>query len=166
VGQTFEQMSLTAMQGAGETRICAASGLHPALLGFSEGLKGSALNAGNYDSAKRNFVDSEMAPAWGGFCAAFASLVRAPGGTRLWYDARDIPFLREDITALAAVMEQNAKVISLLITAGYDSDAVVRAVIAGDVAALLGNHTGYYSVQLQQLGSASTPPARSSIAAA
>jgi hypothetical protein len=151
VGQTFEQLSLRATQGAGETRIAAAAGVSPVLLGLSEGLQGSALNEGNYDAAKSAFVDSLMCPLWGAFCAAFASLMNTPTGVRLWYDARDIPFLREDLKDQAEVLSSNATVISVLVTAGFNPDAVIEAVVAGDVSGLIGNHSGYFSVQLQKL---------------
>lgn len=153
VGQTWESLSLKATQGSGETRIAAAAGTHPVILGLSEGLAGSALNAGNYAAAKRNFVDGTMSPLWGAFCGAFDSIMRkyAPGpDVRLWYDARDIPFMREDITDLASVMSQNATVINQLVTAGFDADAVVKAVYAGDVSMLEGFHNGLPSVQQQQ----------------
>jgi len=165
VGQTFEEMALRATQGAGETRVAAASGVSPVILGLSEGLGGAALNAGNYQAAKRMFVDSLMCPLWGAFVNAFASLVTAPvlpgrtvSDARLWYDARDIPFLREDISALAEVVVQNTKALSSLLASGFTADAAVQAVLAGDLAGLLGNHSGLFSVQLQPPGIAAAPP--------
>jgi len=154
VGQSWESLSLRATQGAGETRVAAAAGTHPVILGLSEGLAGSALNAGNYSAAKRNFVDGTMCPLWGTWVGSFASLVSKPGrDTRLWYDARDIPFLREDITDLAAVLTQNATVINILVTAGFEPDAVIEAVYAGDVSGLIGQHNGLPSVQQQNVTS-------------
>jgi hypothetical protein len=40
------QLDFKATQGAGETRIAAAAGVHPVIAGLSEGLAGSSLNAG------------------------------------------------------------------------------------------------------------------------
>lgn len=152
VGQSFADLALKAEQGATETRIAACAGVHPVVAGLSEGLQGSALNAGNYDSAKRSFGDITMRPAWGAFASAFASVVPAEDGARLWYDDRDIPFLRQDITAQADVLAKEATTIRQLIDAGYEPDAVVQAVRAGDIGRLLGQHTGLYSVQLQEPG--------------
>src|SRR3990167_717650 len=53
VGTNFEQMDFKIVQGAGETRIAAASGIHPTIVGLSEGMEGSSLNAGNFDAAAR-----------------------------------------------------------------------------------------------------------------
>jgi phage portal protein BeeE len=149
VGQTWESLNLRAVQSAGETRIAAASGVHPVVAGLSEGLAGSSLNAGNYSAAKRSFVDATMRPLWGSFAAAMQSLIGAPTGARLWYDDRDIPFLREDVRDQAEIRARDAQTIRTLVDAGFEPDAVVDAVMAGELGRLVGNHSGLYSVQLQ-----------------
>jgi len=153
VGQSFGDLALKATQGATETRIAACAGVHPVVVGLSEGMQGSSLNAGNYGAAKRNFVDGTMRPLWGAFASAFGSLVNVPASSRLWYDDRDIPFLREDVTDQAEILARNAQTIRALVDAGYDPDAVINAVLSGDVGRLVGQHTGLYSVQLQKPGS-------------
>jgi hypothetical protein len=153
VGQTFADLAMKAEQGAGETRIAAAAGVHPVVAGLSEGMQGSSLNAGNYSAAKRNFVDGTMRPLWGAFSSAFQSLIGVPEGSRLWYDDRDIPFLREDVLDQAEVLQKDALTARQLIDAGFDPDAVITAVAAGDLKQLLGQHSGLYSVQLQAPGS-------------
>lgn len=163
VGQTFENLALKATQGATETRIAACAGTHPVIVGLSEGMQGSALNAGNYGAAKRNFVDGTMRPLWGAFCGAFQWLLKVPSDARLWYDDRDIAFLREDVTDQAVILSREAQTIRQLVDAGYNPDAVIDAVRANDVGRLTGNHSGLFSVQLQppnpnrQIGDA--PPA-------
>jgi hypothetical protein len=155
VGQTFESLSLRATQGSTETRIAAAAGTHPVILGLSEGLAGSSLNAGNYNAAKRNFVDGTMCPLWGGAASAFWPMLKrfAPGpDVRLWYDAQDIPFLREDTADMASVLAKKAMIVSSLITSGYDPDAVISAVANNDLASLTGAHSGLFSVQLRTPG--------------
>lgn len=149
VGQTFENLSLRATQGATETRIAACAGTHPVIVGLSEGMQGSALNAGNYGSAKRNFVDGTMRPLWGAFSGAFQWLVNVQKGTRLWYDDRDIAFLREDVTDQADILAREAQTIRQLVDAGFDPNAVIDAVKANDVQRLKDKHTGLFSVQLQ-----------------
>jgi hypothetical protein len=166
VGQTFENLALAATQGATETRIAACAMVPPALVGLSEGLAGAAgLNTGTYQAAKRKFVDATMRPNWGSFCGAFQVLVAQPRNAagqqipaQLWYDDRDIPFLREDVLDAATILTANATSINQLITAGFDADAVVKAVSVSDVRGLLGQHSGLYSVQLQPAGSTPTPP--------
>jgi hypothetical protein len=152
VGQSFDDLAFEATQGAGATRIAGCSQVPVTLAGLSEGLKGSTLNAGNYKAAKENFVDAWARPAWGDFASAIECLRPAPSGSRLWYDDRDIPFLREDILDQAEVTSRDATTIRTLIDGGYEPDAAVDAVASGDMKRLTGQHTGYVSVQLQQLG--------------
>jgi hypothetical protein len=67
-------------------------------------------------------------------------------GSELWYDDRDVAFLREDLTAAADIQAREASTIVSLISAGYEPDSVVRAVRTGDFVLL--KHTGLLSVQL------------------
>lgn len=152
VGQTWESLSLKATQAAGEIRIAACAGTPPVLVGLSEGLQGSSLNQGNYAAAKRTFADTLIRPNWGAWCGSFQWLVDTPKASRLWYDDRDIPFLREDVTDQANILNIEAMTLSTLITAGFQHDAAVEAVAAGDVRRLQGQHTGLFSVQLQAPG--------------
>lgn len=149
VSQSFADLALAATQAATETRIAACSGVPPTILGFSEGLKGSSLNAGNYGQARRRLVDGTMRPLWGFLASALESVVPVPGGSRLWYDDRDIAFLREDVADIADITSLNSQTISGLIAAGYEPDSAVQAVLNDDLSYLTGAHTGLTSVQLQ-----------------
>lgn len=155
VSQTFEQLSVKATQGAGETRIAACSGVPPVIVGLSEGL--SSATYSNYGQARRRLVDGTMRPLWGSAAGSLETLLPVPGGARLWYDDRDIPFLREDVKDQADILGRDAATVQALINAGYDPDAVVDAVQAGDLSRLRGHHTGLYSVQLQPPGTEQTP---------
>jgi Phage portal protein len=166
VGQTFEQLALKATQGSGETRIAAAAQVHPVLLGLSEGLAGSSLNAGNYQSAKQGFVDGTMCPAWGAFCEAFSSLLTIPGGSRLWYDARDIPFLRQELAAQMDAIAAQTQAVTNLVREGFDPDSAVRYVQTGDIAELYGSHSGMLSVQLHTPGASTGAGGSSGMAGA
>lgn len=152
IGQTFENLELRANQGATETRIAACSGVSPVIVGLSEGLAGSSLNAGNYGAAKRNFVDSEMRTGWRALAGALQWLIQVPAGARLWYDD-DIPFLREDILDQAEILAKDAQTARTLLDAGYEPDAVVDAIASRDMGRLTGRHSGLFSVQLQRPGS-------------
>ena len=148
VGSNFEQIAMKAVQGAGETRIAAAAGVPASILGISEGLAGSALNAGNYTAARRRFADGTMRPLWRAAAGALQTLVPAPDpGARLWYDDRDVSFLQEDVKDNADIQNRNALTIESLIRGGFVPDSAVRAVVTGDFSQL--QHTGLYSVQLQ-----------------
>lgn len=152
VGQTFSDIEMKATQGAGETRIAACSGVPPVIVGLSEGLASATYS--NYSQARRRLADGTMRPLWRQFAAAMQSVLTVPAGARLWYDDRDIPWLRDDVMDQAEIKSREALTIESLIRAGYKPDTVVDAVTSGDYHRLV--HTGLYSVQLQPAG-ASTP---------
>lgn len=149
IGADLKQLDFKATQGAGEVRIALAAGVPAAILGLSEGLHGSSLNAGNFGAARRLFVDSTMRDAWAKASASLQSLVTPPrAGVALWYDSRDIPFLREDAKDDADIRALDAQALRALTDAGWDPDAAVDYVRTGDISRLIGKHSGLYSVQL------------------
>lgn len=155
VGANLQQLDFKKVQGAGETRIAAAGGVPPVIVGLSEGLEAATYS--NYGQARRRFADGTMHPLWQNVAGSFEVIVPPPGpGTRLAIDPTDVPFLREDEGDAANIAQTQAATISSLITAGYEPDSVVKAVEANDFRLLV--HTGLYSVQLQPAG-APTPPA-------
>ena len=95
--------------------MAAAARVHPGIVGLSEGMQGSSLNAGNFKAAKDAWADGEMRPMWESLCQAYSNLVRVPEGARLHYDDRDISFLREDIEQKAKVIAQEADIIQGLV---------------------------------------------------
>ena len=151
VGANFEQIAMKAVQGAGETRIAAAAGVPASILGISEGLAGSSLNAGNYGAARRRFADGTLRPLWRSVCGALSTIVPPPdGGARLWFDDRDVSFLQEDVDDAAATRQKDAQTMRTLVDGGFDPASVVTAVTQGDMSKLV--HTGQLSVQLQPPG--------------
>jgi phage portal protein BeeE len=161
LGADFKQLDFKVTQGAGETRIAAAAGAHPVIVGLSEGMSGSSLNQGNFNAAKRLFADITIRPNWRSASAALSKFTAPPSGSRLWYDDRDIPFLKEDQQDAAQILSTQATAIRQLLDAGFAPDEAVKAVTSGDLASLAGKHSGLYSVQLQPAGSrpADTAPA-------
>jgi phage portal protein BeeE len=155
-GANMKQMDFKSTQGAGETRIASAAGMHPVIVGLSEGLQGSSLNAGNFEAAIRLTADKTLRPLWRGVSAAFETLLTRPGqDSQLWYDDRDIAFLRDDSTDVAAIQANQAATANSLTTAGYTPESVIDYLETGDLRAL--KHSGLYSVQLQATGHV-TPP--------
>jgi phage portal protein BeeE len=154
VGSDFQQMDFSSVQGAGETRIASAAGVPPIIVGLSEGLKAATYS--NYGQARRRFADGTIHPLWQNAAGSFAPLVTPPGGgsgaVRLWYDARHVPFLREDAKDAAEIQGIQSRTIRTLVDAGYTPASVMAAVTASDWSLLV--HTGLYSVQLQAPGSA------------
>jgi phage portal protein BeeE len=154
VGANMQQLDFKQVQGAGETRIAAAAGVPPVIVGLSEGLEAATYS--NYAQARRRFGDGTIHPLWQNAAGSLEPLVGTPGSdVRLWYDADDIPFLREDESDAATIQGTRASTINTLISAGFEPDSVVKAVEADDNRLLV--HTGLYSVQLQKPGSADAP---------
>jgi phage portal protein BeeE len=147
IGANMQEITFKEIQGAGETRIAAAARTPAVIVGLSEGMQGSSLNAGNYDAAFRGFADLTMRPLWRNFAGSIAPLVNVPSDAELWYDDRDIPALQEDIKDAAEVQEAESRTIKALVEAGFEPDSVVQSVVAGDLKQL--KHTGKTSVQLQ-----------------
>ncbi|MEU3899745.1 phage portal protein [Streptomyces sp. NPDC045251] len=153
VGSNMKELDFTHVQGAGETRIAAAAGVPPVIVGLSEGL--AAATYSNYAQARRRFADGTMHPLWANAAGSLARIVRPSGradstGVRLWYDARGVPFLREDRKDAAEIAFRQAQTIRTLVDSGYTPASVQRAVDAEDWSLL--EHTGLYSVQLQPPG--------------
>lgn len=151
VGTNLQQVDFKAVQGAGETRIAAAAGVGAIIARFSEGLAGSALNAGNYAAAKRQFADMTLRPLWRTAAGSLEKFTNPPAASRLWYDPRDVEFLKDDRKDAADILATTAQTMSALIQAGYTPDSVVLAMEAGGDLTLL-EHSGLYSVQLQSPG--------------
>jgi hypothetical protein len=150
IGQNMQQLDFKVTQGAGETRLAHAAGVHPVVAGLSEGMQGSSLNAGNYQAAKRSFVDTTMRHLWQNAAGSLEPIVPAPADSRLWYDARDIPFLLDDAKDRAEIQQSQAITIRNLTDAGYTAESAVAAVVAEDMRLLV--HSGLFSVQLQPPG--------------
>lgn len=155
VGGNLQQLEFKATQGAGETRIAAAAGIHPAIAGLSEGLAGSSLNAGNFGAARRLVADKTLWWLWGNFCGSMETLVPPPPGAQLWIDASDVPFLREDRKDAAEIQQIKAATIRQLTDGGYEPTSVIKAVTAEDMSLL--KWTGLVSVQLQPPGTQPEP---------
>lgn len=147
VGADMQQIDFKVTQGAGETRMAAASGIGAVIAQFSEGMQGSSLNAGNYQASRRRVADITMRHLWQNACGSMATLVNVPSDAELWYDDRDIPFLQEDRMDAAEIEAKKAATIRQLTDAGFTPDSVVAAVQAEDMSML--EHTGTFSVQLQ-----------------
>ena len=161
VGANLKQIDFKSTQGAGETRIAAASGVGAIIARFSEGMQGSSLNQGNYGAAKRQFADMVLRPNWRSAVSALRPAATVPAGSKLWYDDA-IPFLQEDAEDAAVILGKQAAAINALVTNGFEPDVAVRAVVDGDLSALVGNHNGLPSVQQQAAADIDSPAAAGS----
>jgi phage portal protein BeeE len=156
VGSNLAELDLKNVQGASETRISVLSRVPAAILGISEGLAGSTLNAGNFGMARRIFADSWIYPTLQDVCHALAPLLAVPADAELWHDTADMPVLREDAKDAAEITQIQAATIGGLVKEGFTWDSAVAAVKGQDVTLL--KHTGLVSVQLQPPGAAAPVP--------
>ena len=145
VGSDMNEIDFKQVQGAGETRIAAAAGVPPVIVGLSEGLQAATYS--NYGQARRRFADNTMRPLWRNMAGSLETIVPPPAGARLWYDDRDIQALAEDKKDLAEVRNLESQQIRTLTDAGFTPESVVEAVTNGDFSRL--SHTNLFSVQLQ-----------------
>jgi HK97 family phage portal protein len=154
VGANLKELDFKMTQGAGETRIAAAAGVPPVIVGLSEGLQAATYS--NYSQARRRFADGTMRPLWGNLAGSMANIVTVPSDSVLVTDDRDVPALKEDIQDKAKEMQEKATAANQLVSAGYDAMSIVAALEAGDFSLL--THTGLTSVQL-------VPPGKDTVAA-
>jgi hypothetical protein len=154
IGSNLQQIDFKNVRGGGETRIAAAAGVPPVIVGLSEGL--AAATYSNYGQARRRLADGTAHPLWQNIAGSMQRIIRPPGtGTRLWYDATDVSFLREDEADAASIAQTKANTVSIYITSGFKPESVIKAVDAGDMGLLV--HTGLTSVQLLPPGEQGTP---------
>jgi len=147
VGADMRQIDFKTTQGTGETRIAAAGGVHPAIVALSEGLQGASLNAGNFSAARRLVSDVPMRSLWRNAAGSLEVLVPPPyPGSRLWYDDRDVAFLREDAKDAAEIAQIEAATIGGLVRDGFTAGSAVAAVSGRNMDLLV--HSDLVSVQL------------------
>lgn len=147
VGSDLQQLDFSKIGGHGETRIAMAAGIHPTLIGVAEVMiRGTALNSDNYRTSKSMLIDGHMRGLWASAAAALSVVVPELSGARLWYDDRDIAFLRDDRQAVAQVKQTEMATMVAAIQAGFTPDSVKAAMLMEDWDLL--EHTGYFSVQL------------------
>jgi phage portal protein BeeE len=151
VGKDFQQLDFAAVQGRGESRLAAAAGVPPSWVGFSEGLQGSSLNAGNFSASRRRFADGTAQHWWVNAAASLEAIVQPPDPrASLWFDTRSVSFMREDAADLAKIQAQEAQTIVALVRDGFTPESAVDAVTNHDWARLV--HSGLTSVQLVEPG--------------
>lgn len=147
IGADMQQLDFSATQGHGETRIAAAGGVPPIVVGLSEGL--AAATYSNYGQARRAFGDMFLRSQWRSFCGAVAPIITVPDDAHLWYDPADVAFLREDQKDLAEILSKNMATINAAVAAGWTPESAQAAILAEDLSLL--KHSGRVSVQLQPI---------------
>ncbi|TKG58889.1 phage portal protein [Prauserella endophytica] len=156
IGKDFRELEFAVTQGKGESRLASDAGVPPSWVGFSEGLQGSALNAGNFTAARRRFGDGTMQHLWGNVCASLEPIIPGrPQGASLWFSTKGIPFLAQDSKDAAEIQNKEAQTITALVRDGFTAESAIEAVRNHDWSLL--KHTGLVSVQMQLPGETITP---------
>jgi hypothetical protein len=146
VGATLAQADFKTIQGAGETRIAAASGMPPIIVGLSEGL--SYATYSNYGQARRHAADACLRPLWRARRPRFRRsstfpVVRGSGMTIATSCSsggsagRGNDHQHESVDHLDAARCR------------FEATSAIAAVNANDFS--FPNHTGLFSVQLQPI---------------
>lgn len=155
IGNSFEQMSFSTVQAAGENRILVASGVPGIVVGSKEGLMAATYS--NYEQAMRRFADITMRPLWRSVCACLSRLVSVPAGSRLWFDVSDIAALRQGEKERADTMNVQAEAIAQFAKFGFDPMSAVEAITAGNLALL--KHNGAPMEIMTEVPKAAPPAA-------
>lgn len=146
IGTDLKQIDFATVTGGIETRIAGAAGVPPIIVGLREGLQAATYS--NYVQAKHAYADITLRFLWENVAGSLAVLLNVPPGAALWYDDRDIAFLRADRLEAAQIMQTNASTLQTLINSGWEPESAQSALLAdGDWSML--RHSGLYSVQLQ-----------------
>jgi hypothetical protein len=146
IGTDLKQVDFSQVTGRIETRMAAVGGVPPIIIGLSEGLQAATYS--NYVQAKHAYADITMRFLWENVSGSLAVLLNVPPGAVLWYDDRDIAFLRVDRVEAAQIRQTDASTMQTLINSGWEPDTARDALLAGGDWSML-VHSGLYSVQLQ-----------------
>ena len=99
---------------------------------------------------------------WQNLAGSMERVISKPGAgrfssdVRLWYDATDVPFLREDEADAANILKTKAETAFSLISSGFEPESIIKSIESGDLGLL--KHTGMTSVQLQTPGAETEKP--------
>ena len=150
VGTRLGDLALEKFRAMLESRISSRSRVPPQILQIAAGNSGSSLNGGNYEASRKQFADLFYAPYADGLMAAMQHLAPGPKGkpAQLSWDPKRVLLLQQDLLDAAEVIGKNMSAIRSGIDTGYNPDAMVTAVVSGDLRNLVGQHSGKFSVQL------------------
>ena len=122
------EMGMPDLRNITETRICAAFGVPPIIVGAKAGLDSATYS--NYAQAKESFWEETLLPAYKRAAAFFTRALRdTPDfrGMEFGFDFSEVRALADDEKQIAEVTKTRAESASILIRAGYDPDSVSEA---------------------------------------
>lgn len=122
------EMGMPDLRSITETRICAAFGVPPIIVGAKAGLDSATYS--NYAQAKESFWEETLLPAYKRAAAFFTRALRdTPDfrGMEFGFDFSEVRALADDQMQMASVTKTRSESASILIRAGYDPDSVSEA---------------------------------------
>lgn len=142
VGNSLQQMDFSNVEGAGEQRILAASGVPGVLIGL-EPLRGAGRG---YQESMQKFANLWARPQWRSACKALEKFVDDPtvqaGGSRLWFDTSDIAALQDGEMERGQAALVRAQALLALVQAGYTHESAILAVDSADLSQLKAGGVG------------------------
>jgi len=124
------EMGMVELRNVTESRICAAFGVPPIIVGAKVGLDSATYS--NYGQAKESFWEETLLPAYKRAAAFFTrALSDTPDfrGMKFGFDFSDVRALADDQKQMAEVTKTRAESAAILIRAGYEPDSVSAALL-------------------------------------
>lgn len=136
IGNSLAQMDFSNVEGAGEQRILAASGVPGVLIGL-EPLRGAGRG---YQESLVKFANLWGRPQWRSVCQALQKFVDDPsvqaGGSRLWFDTADVAALQDGELQRGQAALVHMQAVLTGKQAGCTLDSIVSAITSGDYSKL------------------------------
>jgi HK97 family phage portal protein len=124
------EMAMPDLRNVTESRICAAFGVPPIVVGAKVGLESATYS--NYAQAKESFWEETLLPAYKRAAAFFTrALSDTPDfrGMKFGFDFSEVHALADDQKEIAEVTKTRAESAAILIRAGYEPDSVSEALL-------------------------------------
>jgi HK97 family phage portal protein len=122
------EMAMPDLRNVTESRICAAFGVPPIVVGAKVGLESATYS--NYAQAKESFWEETLLPAYKRAAAFFTrALSDTPDfrGMKFGFDFSEVRALADDQKEIAEVVRLRADTAGILIRAGYEANSVTEA---------------------------------------
>lgn len=140
------EMGMPDLRSITETRICAAFGVPPIIVGAKAGLDSATYS--NYAQAKESFWEETLLPAYKRAAAFFTRALRdTPDfrGMEFGFDFSEVRALADDQMQMAEIVKLKADTAGILIRAGYEANSVTEALRLPEGL----THTGLVPVNVQ-----------------
>lgn len=129
VGSNLDEIELELLRDLVESRICAAFGVPPIMVGANVGLKRGTY--ANYEEAREQFWQETVLPLYRRIGLFMTRLIREDfdiGKNKVGFDFSGVAALQESETEKAEAMRIKAQAAMILINSGFEKGAVLETV--------------------------------------